>query len=193
MKGLAAVVAVAAIVVLCLASCASCQKKRSARPVHVESVVAGLTPLARLDALRVEVSGVVEAVQPPEWVIDRPSRLVLIVRGAALYGVPDLERARVLVSGNRVRVVLPAPVVVESWVDAERTQVWRRHGGVLAGADESLDQAAWSAAAALVLEAAQRADHAEQARRRAEALVESIARQAAPGCEVVVEWLDDDG
>ena len=74
------------------------------------------------------MSGIVNASQPDRHWWQGESRLVLLVRGPALYWI-DLTELDVDIQKDRISICLQPPRVAEVWVDGERSQIWRREIG----------------------------------------------------------------
>lgn len=156
--------------------------------VTVDQIVSQLHTVEELVSLKVAVSGIVSGTQPGARFWQGESSLVLLVRGQAIYGV-DLSGVDVAVNGDRVTITLPEPRIIDHWVDVDRTETWQRRAGRFRCDDaQSLEQACWSSAKAIILEAAAQDRHREMARIRIERIIAELLRDAPAHTSVQVRW-----
>lgn len=156
--------------------------------VKVDQIVSQLQTVEELASLKVAVSGIVSGTQPGARFWQGESRLVLLVRGTAIYSV-DLSRVEVDVVGDSVTITVPDPRISDHWVDVDRTEIWQRHSGRFRR-DEglSLEAACWASAKAMVYEAALAKNHQEIAKIRVERIIAELLRDAAHRISVQVRW-----
>ena len=133
-----------------------------------------LEEISEFQTLRVGISGIVTAEEKPSWIWQSDSKIVLLVKGYATYGV-DLDQVSVAMDAQRLVVTLPRPRVTACWVDVVESSVWDRHEGLLHDASSDLDARAYAAGLALVRREAQREDVVKTARLRAEVIIRELA------------------
>lgn len=181
----------AALLVLCaLLLVAKLLQARSPSPpqVDIQTILAQLEPISELSTLRAHVSGVVTARQKGAYAWQGTSRMVLIVRGQALYSC-DLSKADIRVAEDHVRIVLPEPRLMDAWVDVDRSVLWERVTGWLrSGDDTELDEAAWKAAKEMVANGARDGPALQRAREEAERVIQRLVAKASPGLELKLQW-----
>ncbi len=156
--------------------------------VTVETIVARLQPIQELSTLKVSVSGIVNASQPGRHWWQGENRLVLLVRGQALYSI-DLSGLKVEVEEGRVRIELPPPRVAEAWVDVEQSRIWKREVGRFRSENQvRLEEEAWHSAHKLVKAGAETESHLRLAMVRTENRITGIVHQVDAGLQVEILW-----
>lgn len=158
--------------------------------ITIETIVARLQPILELSTLKVSVSGIVNATQPSKHWWQGDSRLVLLVRGEALYSI-DLSCLKVNITDNRVSLSLPPPRVAEAWVDVEQSTIWKREIGRFRSEEQvKLEEEAWHAAKQLVEDGADNERHRQLAMTRTEIRITEILHQFDADLQVEFLWQD---
>ncbi len=163
-------------------------QKEKEPEVDVETIIATLQPLSELATLRVGVSGIVNASQDGRHWWQGSSRMVMLVRGAALYSV-DLSKVGVEIEADQVTINLPQPRILNAWVDVDRTVIWEKERGRFREHHPvKLEEQAWHAAKQMVWDAASASQYRDDAARHAEALIRTLV--APLGLDALVAWHD---
>ena len=159
--------------------------------VTVETIVARLQPIQELSTLKVAVSGIVNAAQPGKHWWQGESRLVLLVRGEALYSI-DLADLKVDVHEDLITISLPLPRVAEAWVNVEQSEIWKREIGRFREENQlRLEEEAWYAASQLIETGAANESHLQLAMARTELRITEILHQVNAGLQVEFQWQED--
>jgi hypothetical protein len=112
---------------------------------HLESpsVVMKIRQLNRLETVTYSVDKIVEGERDSIWWPNflAGDKIILVAHGEVIGGVDlsQLQPGDVSVSGDAVRVRLPAPQVLTTRIDNQATRVYSRLTGLLVSADPNLE------------------------------------------------------
>jgi hypothetical protein len=132
----------------------------SANTFNVASpaVVEKVRQLSRLETVEYSLDKIVEGDHRTPYLPDflAGDKLLLVAHGEVIAGVDlgQLKEGDVVVSGETVRVRLPAPQILSTRIDNERTRVYSRSTGLLVAADLNLESQARQTAEQQIRQAA---------------------------------------
>ncbi|MCA9310235.1 MAG: DUF4230 domain-containing protein [Phycisphaerales bacterium] len=138
------------------------------------ALLATLEEIGELQTLRVGIQGIVSAEEKSPWIWQGDSKVVLLVKGYATYGL-DLDRASVALNAHEIVVTLPTPRITNCWVDVVESTIWDRQEGFLHDPGPALDARAYAEALALVRREANQEQIARKAQMRAEEIIRGLA------------------
>ncbi|MGA2570246.1 MAG: DUF4230 domain-containing protein [Terracidiphilus sp.] len=110
------------------------------------AVVEKVRQLSRLETVEYSLDKIVEGDRQNPYLPDflAGDKLLLVAHGEVIAGVDlgQLKDSDVVVSGESVRVRLPAPQILSTRIDNGRTRVYSRSTGLLVAADPNLESQA---------------------------------------------------
>jgi transposase len=142
------------------------------------SVVEKVRRLSRLETVVYSIDKVVEGqrenVLLPSFLAG--DKLLLIAHGEVIAGIDmaQLKSADITVSGDSVRVHLPAPQILATRLDNQHTRVYSRTTGLLVAADPNLESQVRQAAEQQITQAAISDGILDKARQNAQASVTTL-------------------
>lgn len=182
--------------VLAVDGCSSDSDRQKNAPepeATTEIIVARLQEIRQLASLRISASGIVHGSQRGRRFYQGTSRMVLLVRGEAIYSV-DLTDVFIQFDAHHLEITLPPPEITATWVDVERSRIWSRtRGWFREDHPEKLERACWAAARDLVYQSANRPEHAKTASMSIEALIARIVHDIDPAIQTRIQWREQDG
>jgi hypothetical protein len=142
------------------------------------SVVEKIRRLSRLETVVYSIDKVVEGqrenVLLPSFLTG--DKLLLIAHGEVIAGIDlgQLKSGDVSVSGDAVRIHLPAPQILATRLDNQHTRVYSRTTGLLVAADPNLESQVRQAAEQQITQAAITDGILDKARQNAQASVTTL-------------------
>lgn len=142
------------------------------------SVVKEIQALNRLETASYSIEKIVEAGQPgdPFSNLLFGNRILLIAHGKVIAGIDlaDIDEQDLMIRGKNLALTLPAPVIISSTLDNEKTRVYDRTQGILTQGDKDLESQARQAAESSIRQAACEAGILQDARENATERVEQL-------------------
>jgi hypothetical protein len=142
------------------------------------SVVEKVRRLSRLETVTYSIDKVVEGQREnillPSFLAG--DKLLLIAHGEVIAGIDlnQLKSGEVSVSGETVRIHLPAPQILATRLDNQHTRVYSRTTGLLVAADPNLESQVRQAAEQQITQAAISDGILDKARQNAQASVTAL-------------------
>ena len=146
--------------------------------VSSPAVVELIRQLSRLETVEYSLDKIVEGDRNnpylPDFLVG--DKLLLVAHGEVIAGIDlaQLKPGDVAVSGDSVRVRLPAPQILTTRIDNGRTRVYSRSTGLLTPADPNLESQARQTAEQQIAQAALDDGILEKARQNARASVTAL-------------------
>ncbi len=144
-------------------------------------VISHVIPLGRLETTEFAMRTIIDLESEPTnlWEnIFGTDRLTLMAEGEVVAGV-DLNKVRpedIAVRGTIVRITLPAPEILYSRIDNERTSVYERETGLFRRVDKTLESRARFLAEQSLIEWAVERNIYKKAELSAQAQIENLLR-----------------
>ena len=142
------------------------------------AIIARIQKLSRLETVDYSIDKIVEGERTsallPNFLIG--DKLLLIAHGEVIAGVDlsQLKPGDLSIAGTTVTVHLPAPQILASRLDNQKTRVYSRTTGLLVSADPSLESAVRQAAEEQLTQAAISEGILDKAHQNAEASIRSL-------------------
>lgn len=144
-------------------------------------VITHVKSLGRLETTEFAMRTVVDLQNDPSNLWQQlvgSDKLMLVAEGEVVAGF-DFEKIRpadISVAGTSVTIILPAPEILYSRIDNEKTQVYERQTGLFVAPDQTLESRARQVAEEALVEWAIERDIFEQANRDGRLQIENLLR-----------------
>lgn len=159
-------------------------------------VITHVNALGRLETTEFAMRTVIDLANEPGNLWERlvgSDQLMLIAEGEVVAGF-DFEKIRpadITVDGTRVTIVLPAPEILYSRIDNEKTQVYERQTGLFVAPDLTLEGRARQLAEKALVDWAIERDIFEQANRDGRLQIENLLRSLG-FTDIIIEVREPD-
>lgn len=156
-------------------------------------VITHVKDLGRLEAVEFTMQTVVDLENEPTNLWERvvgSDKLMLIAEGEVVAGfdLAEVTAEDITVSGQSVEIVLPAPEILYSRIDNERTQVYERETGLFVKPDPSLEGRARQLAEEALVDWAIERDIFDKAEQTGKLRLENLLRSLGfTEIEIIVE------